>query len=688
MASGHGTGTRPLARPPLRRFREIQDNKLLFGDKLGKFLVLACLFAGMTFTAVPSVAQQAPSGDSANDDPETGEPYRDRLIDPDVRPDPRPEDLEAERPGLPWVAGASYRFGRRDSDGSGRTEHALTGSYQRDTANWGRFQLDVLVRDSDSDGSFGEDGTDGHFTATQTGLPLGGGWLADNGLGVQRSVSDPMIESSYRVYLPASIVNGVTTRIGDGRSEWRFTWGEIGRVEGLYSRTFESEDAALVGGGYSRELDDHWRVAAEFWRTDPEDESTRRNLTAALAFEDPDAGRSHEFHAVADDDGDTGFWYDGVRRLARWSHYFGAFSLDEALTWQNAAIVNDRRGAYYRAERRGLRADYNLGLDAARSPSSGDADYRLFAGVRWRLDSRRSVGTQLGLGGLEPGSSRDRPDDREAVEDWQASVFFNHGNEVLEQRIELRTARVDDAAGESLRHRLSLDQFWNADALEGLATRVEWERQDDPDRTLDRLVAGFTFRHRFPGGVAFDAGLLAVRQDVSESESATGGNATLNFQWPFHEDWSLGVNATYTRSAGRDPLVPEEVTTMDGNQVFVTLSWGDSGGRLPGVQGRGSAERGIGRITGYVFFDRNRDGRRSPGEEGVEGAVVRLDGVVTAVTDARGRYEFWPVAAGAHRLGVSAESLPLPWEPDQPTTLDIQPRSEAFADLPVTRISE
>lgn len=633
----------------------------------------------------PAVAQEAPSGgDSAAAD----QPYQDQLIDPNVEPDPRPGEMMTTDDGLPWVAGASYRLGFREMDGSEQTEHALTGHYQQDTANWGRFQFDMLAKDSDAAGGFVEEGTGGHFTLSQTGFPLAGGWLMDNGLGVQRSVSDPMIESSYRIYLPASIVNGITTSARTDDQEFRFTWGKVGRLEGLFSRTFDSDQATLVGGGYSRDLSEQWRLAAEYWHTERDDGEDTGNLVTALGFDDPDSARSDNLHFLADDDGDTGLWYDGVRRQGRWTHSFGAFSLADDVDWQNANIVNDREGIYYRVDRRTLKSDFNLGVDAARRPSTGDTDYRLFSGARWRLGLDRSIGTQVSLGGLDPGVPEDGTIPPEPVNDWQASVYYNHSFDLFDQRIEAQAGGVEREGDDERTYRVSLDQFWEGSGLGGLSTRLELERQERVMTTTEELLAGLSYRHRFTGGLSVDVGLLGIRRDESGAEAVNGGNASFSIRWPFHDSWTLDLNATYTRSAGSDPVLADRTTTIEGNQVFVSLAWGESGGRLPGVMGRGNAERGIGRITGYVYYDSNRDGRRSPGEDGVEGAVVRLDGVITAITDGQGRYEFWPVAAGSHRLGVSAASLPLPWEPADAMTVDVQPRGENFEDLPVTRISE
>lgn len=640
----------------------------------------------------PRAAEAAP--DDEKEDPRAGAPYRDRLIDPDVEPDPPAHELQVTDESLPWVAAATYRLGLRDDDSGDVTEHGLSGHYQKDTANWGRIQLDVIARDSEFDGpGFATrdraEGTDGHFTLTQTGLPLASGWLADSGLGVQRSADDPLVASSYRFHLPASILNGFTTRIGDGEQEYRFSWGEVGRIEGLFSRTFQSEDTRLVGAGYSRELGEGWRAGADFWHVDGGTEERDENsLAAALEYATPEEDHSDQVHLLADDGGDAGIWYDGYRARGPWEHRFGAFSLAPDLSWQSTAVANDRDGAYYRLDYRQLSATYNFGVDVNRARSTDRSDYRVFAGARWRLAVDRSVGAQGSYGALEPSGALLPPGaSTRTRRDWRLTTYYSETYETFDNRVELSAAGLEGPDDER-RYQLSLDQFWLAPALEGLTTRLELERRDLEDDQLDQIRAGFTYRRQFAGGLSLDTGVLFVSQEQPGDRDAEGANINVNLNWPFHRDWSLNVNAAHNRNDIADPLVPAQEETLRGNQLFVSLSYGRSGGRLPGVVGAGSAERGIGRLTGYAYFDENRDGRRSPGERGAEGLVVRLDGVVTTITDAQGRFEFWPVAAGTHRLEVSVESVPLPWEPVRRMDVTVQPRGETFHDLPLQRIDE
>jgi serine-aspartate repeat-containing protein C/D/E len=70
----------------------------------------------------------------------------------------------------------------------------------------------------------------------------------------------------------------------------------------------------------------------------------------------------------------------------------------------------------------------------------------------------------------------------------------------------------------------------------------------------------------------------------------------------------------------------------------------------------------LGSISGYVYHDRNDNGIRELGEEGIAGAIVLLigpDGLTrTSITDESGYYEFSNLAPGEYSL---IESQPTPW---------------------------
>ena len=85
----------------------------------------------------------------------------------------------------------------------------------------------------------------------------------------------------------------------------------------------------------------------------------------------------------------------------------------------------------------------------------------------------------------------------------------------------------------------------------------------------------------------------------------------------------------------------------------------------------GPREAGPGSIAGIVFHDLDRDGRRDPGEPGLDGITVRLRGSAgeqTVSTNPRGRYLFEVGEAGIYMLDV----LPAPgFVPTSPLPLAV-----------------
>ncbi|MBW3625078.1 MAG: carboxypeptidase regulatory-like domain-containing protein, partial [Armatimonadetes bacterium] len=70
-------------------------------------------------------------------------------------------------------------------------------------------------------------------------------------------------------------------------------------------------------------------------------------------------------------------------------------------------------------------------------------------------------------------------------------------------------------------------------------------------------------------------------------------------------------------------------------------------------------------VSGTVYEDKNANGRPDP-DEGVPGAVVQMDGFVTA-TDKTGQYAFYNVAPGPHRVELDGGRLSKDRMPAGPT---------------------
>src|SRR5690606_18787756 len=95
------------------------------------------------------------------------------------------------------------------------------------------------------------------------------------------------------------------------------------------------------------------------------------------------------------------------------------------------------------------------------------------------------------------------------------------------------------------------------------------------------------------------------------------------------------------------------VATNPGDAITdITLKWGDQGenydfGELRPVS-----------ISGYVYHDRNNDGVRDPGEEGIAGVQIRVvpvnvptpQSAITVTTNSDGSYRVTGLAPGRYRI--------------------------------------
>ena len=166
------------------------------------------------------------------------------------------------------------------------------------------------------------------------------------------------------------------------------------------------------------------------------------------------------------------------------------------------------------------------------------------------------------------------------------------------------------------------------------------------------------------------------------------------------EDGLPGVTVTLEGDVDADGVVETLTTTTDahGEYLFDVLPAGDytitvDDGTLPGgleqtydydglgsphtsdyALGAGEDNReqdfgyvGTGSIGDRLWFDVNGDGVQDPGEDGIPGVTVTLEGdidgdgvieTITAVTDANGEYLFDELPAGDYTVTVDAGTLP------------------------------
>ena len=144
--------------------------------------------------------------------------------------------------------------------------------------------------------------------------------------------------------------------------------------------------------------------------------------------------------------------------------------------------------------------------------------------------------------------------------------------------------------------------------------------------------------------------------------------ATLNLS-------GLRTVANATSATGGTPTQLLQMTTG-------SLRWDPQFGRVVP-----SADLSIDRagVSGVVYLDANGNHRLDPGEQRLAGVTVRIGGTTT-ITNSRGEYQLWGLAAMTPvSVSVDTATFPQPWYAPSYTRLVVRPTLDraAAADIPV-----
>ena len=647
---------------------------------------------GLSLRPSPRLAAAHP--DAAVDDAEAGRVYVDRVLDDS--PDPGragvavPEAPAARGllgPGR-TVTGIEWTTLRAREDGRRRSEQGLAFSWRRETLDYGYLSADIAGRLEDDGSVVDERHAAGRFSLRQDDFVLGGGLLSDAALGDQVATTDPLLTRSFRFNLPSSYLRGGGLRLHDDRQALRLQAGRVGELRGDRVLGYESTGATLAGIGYSRALSPAWQAGLQFWSLRDDPDSGDHHALAAGVEHAYGPGRRIGLRGLRDSGGDLGLWLDGDHDTGTWRHRFGLFRFDPDLQWLDDGIADDRQGLYWRGDLRATRYDFSTGVDLAetniegRADRSGTVTASTFVRGTWLARRDLQLGASMDLRTTRDGRGLDVVEQNRT----ELRAFVSRRWALGTTRLQSDTTLTRGAERHDNAYELSLDHAWNLPGAR-LSTRLRTGRERGGSGDADLLSLGAL------AGVEL-ARDLSLTGDFSASRTSTPADDTrtlrlaLGLQWQLSRQWRLDVE---------QELVDRQVTggaSRDGRtdlELFARLRWSAASGREPAVLGRRGELPGTGRIAGVVFFDDNRDGLRSPGEEVVADARLVLDGRRAEVrTDAEGRYEFWPVFAGPHEVELRTEELPLPWglPEDRPVAVNVAARETVTVDFPLVRLDE
>lgn len=657
-----------------------------------------CLLAllGALPPALPVWAQTAgtpgasPAASTSQDAPATG--YVDRVLE-GLPPEPA-DDAESyayDREGWPRFLRLETRLGTQPFDQARKTRLGYGIYGLLETPNHGTLSIDGTYAPGDSSGT---------LTLRQRAMPLSGGWLMSNELGVINPPAPGILRLPARIYLPSTIVQGLSTEWENPGSglQLQASTGEPGRLDFLPANGFRKlpGQRTAFGGQWRLNANEANPLSNQGWTLAVQHEDARgvSNVDVPTQASDiVDANSSllalrHEGakHRVQGQvlrtqannvtGSRSGFWVDSEWDDGPRRHGVGAYRLEEGLTWANLPLANDLVGGYARTSWRTRQWSAEGSVDWLDS-ISGRSGSGFFAtgSARWRINRDHTLGagtTVRRFGG----------DAWSTYGDWR----FQNGWGTSGLRLEFVASNTEADS-----RWLTWDQEWRVPQSWSVSTSLGTGAYDAYQGRPRESVWNAALSVSAPIGSK-----ASVRGNINTEHSDTGQSRhSLNVgtQWRIDPRWSL--DAYYNRSTGRsrfnpslDPLAPPvTVIVPDSDRSFYAVLRYELEAGSRNVPLGGRAADGGGRIEGTVYFDANRSGTQEASEQGVPNVTVFLDNRYAVRTDSQGRFEFPFVAGGPRVVTVRGDTLPLPWNVvDQgQTKVDVRLRQSATLSIPVQR---
>ena len=336
---------------------------------------MACLRSAVALLLIlpmqPAAFVWADDGDGVPDhDSGMAAPYTDQYLDELVDGfDEEDIDIVDAYDGLPRSFNANYRT-YIDARELIRplVEHGLDFSWYQETDGYGSFNA-TYEQLFNNDGRPNRDSQGERFQLQNQDFVINENYAADTRLGHFRSESNRTLATSYRFFLPTTLLQGGSTRIHSDRAELNLTAGYIGGLQGTAARGFRKTQGTLLGASGQYAIDDNWNAVAQFWDTNDAGSVGRNHQVggSAVQYVSDDLTQRHQLRGLKDSKGQFGTWYDGVSILGRWRHRYGAFHFEPGLRWTDVQIDNDRQGLFWRGDFSSFRWRWTMGSEVSQN---------------------------------------------------------------------------------------------------------------------------------------------------------------------------------------------------------------------------------------------------------------------------------------------------------------------------------
>lgn len=621
------------------------------------------------------------------------EAYRDRLIDESAAGEPdsgEPDPQADQTPGRRALSLGLLQESRDLGRGNRTTSRGITIDYFRETEQYGDILFQGAMGRAEPgilDSTTKRDRFRG--TLYHSNFALSRDVAVSTAVGVVRSYLPVWLASSYRASFPTSEMAGLTTVIASAKREVHATIGDLGRSFGSFAPGFERTKGRLSTLGITERFGGGWQAAGTMVSLDGSPVvRDHSGLTLAFGREAGRAGDSLKLQAIVDDDRNLGALFDAQLRADRSMHRVGAYQLEPGLAFGESTGQSDTRGFYLQGEARrgGSVATYGLEYSATnfrRDPlRGGTRSTGANAGLSLRLDRLTQLGGGLSVREERPmaGPGVDR---RVSYATAYISRSLPFGTSRLD--VSLNDVRPDGFSPETART-YTWNQDWPRIQFIETNSQVSYSDERVSEGRTRRTAASLGLRGPISDTVRWDASFTWVDSDGANS-SERNYNAALGLDWQLARSWSL--NLQWLRNKVQPTNSDPAITFTRENTVQVTARWSETRGVPYGSYAGAAARSASGRIEGLVFFDENGDGVQQATERGAGGVVLLLNGRFPQTTDRDGRYAFPLVPAGAYRITVLPERVPLPWglADETPRSVMVGVRQDARLDVGLTRIA-
>jgi len=573
-------------------------------------------------------------------------------------------------------------------------EQGLAFRYGRETLNWGTIDVDASLARIESDHLSREaSGTFNMLTLRQSAVPVSNSGIMNATLGHLRLVSSPILQNSYRLSLPTSVLQGASSEVRSNGNGVRLTVGDTGQLQGMRIPRFEESGGRLSSLAVDREIGERFALGIEATSLRNDDDiRDHTSLLLGTRYRPTSDAREHAARLMRDDGGSIAFWSDSRHDLGSSTTLrYGIFHFDPEIVWADLPINRNQQGLYVQADAVNATLSVSGGYDYQRygletgAPSSYDKHSVFFNG-----SLRFSRALTLGLNS----SLADRSLTGDFIDEQKVSrlnLFSSITQGYGGLRVDLFLDQITSPVALNRRERQSIAASVDWDMPERVRLMTELRVEDNLDQRgrTRREELSTLFRFGLMGNVSMglNASLYRTAGELYEEEG--GLSLSADASWSFLDRWT-GTASLYRNQASVAAVdfLPGAMAGDTGTSSFwLSVSYRQaSGRRYADVGRRYDGTSGSGTLDGQVFFDGNRDGVRQPSEEAAAGVIVVLDGRYETRTDQNGYYSFMPVPTGDHEVIALMDNLPLPWglEDETPRRARVAYRTTATISFPLT----